>query len=72
MNHFILHYNRRLSLEVIGVSDGVERIFNRLEREIIADTLQETGGNVSRAAEKLKVPRQTLQYKIKIYGLPKP
>lgn len=130
ISHFIQHYNKKLSLKVMGVSDGVEKIFcrygwpgnvrelqhciehamnimegqlievehlpvhisgprgpgspekrtfslkgglagavNKLEKEIISEALNKSRGNVSRAAKELQVPRQTLQYKIKNYGL---
>ena len=39
------------------------------EREIIVSALKATDGNVSKAADLIEVPRQTLQYKIKKYGL---
>lgn len=37
---------------------------NKVETIMITKALQSTGGNVTRAAEMLEVPRQTLQYKI--------
>ena len=40
-----------------------------LQREIIASVLESTGGNVSRAARRLELPRSTLRYKIKKYAL---
>ena len=39
------------------------------ERELIAGTLRETGGNLSKAAKRLDVPRQTLQRKAARHGL---
>ncbi len=39
------------------------------EKQFIQDALKETGGNVTKAAQLLKIPRQTLQYKIKKYGI---
>ncbi|WP_342664047.1 sigma-54 interaction domain-containing protein [Alteribacter aurantiacus] len=42
------------------------------EAQMIQETLQETGGNVKRAALLLNIPRQTLQYKLIKYNLVKP
>ena len=40
-----------------------------LESEIIREQLLENGGNVTKTAEALKIKRQTLQHKMKKYGL---
>jgi DNA-binding NtrC family response regulator len=42
---------------------------NELERELIARALEETGGNVTRAAKKLQISRKSLQVKMKDLGL---
>jgi DNA-binding NtrC family response regulator len=39
------------------------------EAAVIAAALADTGGNVSRTARRLGMPRGTLRYKIKMYGL---
>jgi arginine utilization regulatory protein len=39
-------------------------MLQEVEREMIREALQETGGNVQRAARLLGIPRQTLQYKM--------
>ena len=41
----------------------------RLERELIQRALDETGGNVTQAARKLKISRKSLQNKMKEFGL---
>lgn len=41
----------------------------QLEQKMLADTLQLTGGNLSRAAKILEIPRQTLQRKVQQYGI---
>ncbi|MGB9839614.1 sigma-54 interaction domain-containing protein [Thermovenabulum sp.] len=41
------------------------------ERKLIIDTLRECQGNITRAAEKLGLKRQSLQYRIKKYGIQK-
>jgi len=40
-----------------------------VEKQLIEKALKKSGGNITRAAELLEVPRQTLQYKIGKYGL---
>ena len=40
-----------------------------VEKQIIADTLEKTGGNITKAAELLEVTRQHLHNKIKQYGI---
>ncbi len=40
-----------------------------LERDLIGKALQQTGGNVTQAADKLKISRKTLQTKMKELGL---
>lgn len=40
-----------------------------LEKEIIRETLLDKGGNISKTADALMIKRQTLQHKMKKYGL---
>ncbi len=40
-----------------------------LERELITRALDETGGNVTRAAKRLQISRKSLQVKMKELGL---
>jgi len=42
---------------------------SRVERELIAKALDETGGNVTQAAKLLKISRKSLQMKMKEFGL---
>ncbi len=51
----------------IGVQPGFS--LKEVERELIAKTLRQTGGNRTRAAEILGIGRRTLQYKLREYGL---
>ncbi|HMM19507.1 MAG TPA: sigma 54-interacting transcriptional regulator [Selenomonadales bacterium] len=44
-------------------------ILKTIERSSLAEALEECDGNISRAAAYLGIPRQTIQYKIKIYSL---
>ena len=41
----------------------------RVERELIQRALDETGGNVTKAAKLLKISRKSLQLKMKDFGL---
>ncbi|MFW5876918.1 MAG: sigma 54-interacting transcriptional regulator [Myxococcota bacterium] len=45
-----------------------ERV-DRFERRILRDALERTGGNQTRAAELLRVPRRTLAHKVQRHGL---
>ena len=40
-----------------------------LEKELIVRALEETGGNVTRAAKRLQISRKSLQVKMKELGL---
>ncbi|WP_412766284.1 sigma-54 interaction domain-containing protein [Sutcliffiella cohnii] len=43
---------------------SLREILAHKEKELITDALQETKGNIVQAAKLLKIPRQTLQYKL--------
>lgn len=63
--------NRRKSLpaqEVFTLGEGgLEEYLAKIEREMIENALVYSGGNITKAAESLKIKRQTLQHKIKKY-----
>ncbi|MDI6601068.1 MAG: sigma 54-interacting transcriptional regulator [Thermoanaerobacteraceae bacterium] len=48
---------------------SLDKMLEEMEKEIIIDTLKTCSGNITRSAEKLNIKRQTLQYKMKKYGL---
>ena len=52
-----------------GLREQVRAAMARLERELIVRALQQTGGNVTRAARLLKISRKGLQLKMKELGL---
>lgn len=63
--------NRRKTLPAqdvftLGVG-GLDEYIDRIEREMIENALVTNGGNISRAADSLRIKRQTLQHKIKKY-----
>ncbi len=51
----------------MGGDDAVARL--QRERDELVEALRETGWNVSRAAARLRLPRNTLRYRIKKHGL---
>jgi nitrogen regulation protein NR(I) len=52
-----------------SLKETVRETTLRLERELIQKALQETGGNVTQAAKRLKISRKSLQNKMKEFGL---
>ncbi|NLA27156.1 MAG: sigma 54-interacting transcriptional regulator [Firmicutes bacterium] len=52
-----------------ALEGGLPEAVRLFEKEIITTVMQQCYGNVSRAARRLQVPRQTLQYKLKSYGI---
>jgi len=59
-------------LELAGdasLKDIVRAETSRVEKELIAKALAETGGNVTQAAKLLKISRKSLQMKMKDFGL---
>ena len=52
-----------------SLKDIVRAETSRVERELIAKALEETGGNVTQAAKLLKISRKSLQMKMKELGL---
>ena len=63
--------NRRKSLpaqNVYNLGDGgLDAYLAKIEREMIENALVSSGGNITKAAESLKIKRQTLQHKIRKY-----
>ncbi|HOJ83861.1 MAG TPA: helix-turn-helix domain-containing protein, partial [Bacillota bacterium] len=55
--------------EQVDLKGGFQEAIRSLEREIIISTLRQCAGNISMAARRLRLPRQTLQYKLKNLGI---
>ena len=55
--------------EVFRNGRGLRELLADVERTILVETLQRCGDNQVAAARKLKIPRQTLQNRLKKYGL---
>ncbi len=56
-------------LQDSSLKDIVRQRTSKLERELIQGALEQTGGNVTRAAERLRISRKGLQNKMKELGL---
>jgi two-component system response regulator AtoC len=52
-----------------GLKDAVREMTAQLERQLITLALEATKGNVTRAAQRLKISRKSLQLKMKEFGL---
>ncbi|ADL08721.1 sigma-54 interaction domain-containing protein [Thermosediminibacter oceani] len=50
---------------------GVKSRVDEYEKDLILNALRSTGGNITRAAQKLGIKRQSLQYRMKKYGITK-
>ena len=46
---------------------GLDEYLAKIEREMIENALVSNGGNITKAADSLKIKRQTLQHKIRKY-----
>lgn len=57
------------SAELPGEGLPLRQALNAYERQIICQALDTAGGNLSRAAKILDIPRQTLQRRVKQYGI---
>ncbi|MFH2138825.1 MAG: sigma-54 dependent transcriptional regulator [Candidatus Omnitrophota bacterium] len=53
----------------VSEEDSLKEKVEQFEKELISKTLTESGGNKNLVAEKLKMTRRNLDYKIKRYGL---
>ncbi len=54
----------------MNITDSpLDQVIDGIEREIIFKVLKAYNGNITKAAKKLNIKRQTLQYKIKKYGI---
>ncbi len=53
---------------LIGNS-SLPAILNRVEKKCLTEAMEKSDGNISKAAMLLSIPRQTLQYRLKIHGL---
>ncbi|HER43155.1 MAG TPA: sigma-54-dependent Fis family transcriptional regulator, partial [Candidatus Eisenbacteria bacterium] len=57
------------ALEDLERHKSLKQKLKAIEKQIVLDTLEKTGWNITKAAEILEVTRQHLHNKIKIYGI---
>jgi len=57
---------------VADVPKALNRAVDAVEREHIVQALEATGGNLSQAAARLSVPRNTLRHRMRRLGIPEP
>lgn len=50
---------------------GLPKLLEETERRIVEKVYREESGNVSKTADRLQIPRQTLQYKLQKFGIKK-
>lgn len=67
MDEVSLPASERLSRKIGDV--GIDKYLEDMEREIISHALNNNAGNITKTAEELKIKRQTLQHKLKKYGM---
>jgi len=63
---------QEVGLNRLMTARGLVGVFARVEKRLLCtmlDALRATGGNQSRAARRLGIPRTTLQDRMKVYGL---
>ncbi len=51
---------------------NLPELLRNVEKQALIQALEQCGGNVSKAANCLGIPRQTIQYKLRIHGLLEP
>jgi len=62
-------YSPEAARPITNKSDNLKETVDSYERNLIEQALQEFSGNKNRAAKKLNLTRQSLQYKIEKYGI---
>ena len=65
----LVNFYHQMSTEAVKEDLPLKDAIENLERRMIKDALLKNADNISRAADMLKIPRQTLQYKMKKYGI---
>ncbi len=61
-------FTQKTALEIVE-EESLAKALERTERTMLEHAMTMTDNNISKAAKMLDVPRQTLQYKLKKYGL---
>ncbi len=55
--------------DIIKLENSLPEIISEIEKKLIIHALKLTGNNITKAANKLNIRRQTLQHKIKKYKI---
>jgi arginine utilization regulatory protein len=53
----------------IDIEGGLDEVMSSMEKKIITEAMDKSGGNISKCARLLKIKRQTLQHKMKKYNI---
>lgn len=69
INDFSIKRNSNKALRYKDMENSLPDVLEEIEREIIIEKLRESNFNITRAAGKLKIRRQTLQHKLKKYNI---
>ncbi|SDY58463.1 sigma-54 interaction domain-containing protein [Tindallia californiensis] len=54
---------------VLGAHTSLRELMNSVEKQVIASVFKDEKGNITKTAERLSVPRQTLQYRLSKLGI---
>jgi arginine utilization regulatory protein len=68
-NYYEKHHTKTGTIESLKQVDGLVEALEATEKQLIVEALKESDGNTAGAARLLKIPRQTLQYKMKKFDL---
>jgi arginine utilization regulatory protein len=68
-NYYERHHTKSGTIESLNKMDGLVEALEAAEKRLIEEALKESDGNTSAAARLLKIPRQTLQYKMRKFEL---
>lgn len=68
-NYYDKHPIKTQSVQRLELSNGLVEALESAEKKLISEALKESDGNTAKAARILKIPRQTLQYKMKKFEL---
>ncbi|KUO73621.1 MAG: AAA family ATPase [Clostridia bacterium BRH_c25] len=69
MYQLLFKSNRNKYSLYLNENQPLDRILEEVEKSLILEALQECENNISRSSEKLGIKRQTLQHKLKRYGI---
>lgn len=65
INNINVKSNEKKFMDDIKMEEGLDSLLENMERNLIKEAMLASNGNITKAAEKLKIKRQTLQHKLK-------